>query len=51
MPKLIAWFVDNPVAANLLMFILVASGLLSLKDVRKEEFPNIETPIVTVTVP
>jgi multidrug efflux pump subunit AcrB len=51
MPKLITWFVDNPVAANLLMFILVASGLLSLKDVRKEEFPNIETPIVTVTVP
>jgi multidrug efflux pump subunit AcrB len=51
MPKLITWFVDNPVAANLLMFILIASGLLSLKDVRKEEFPNIETPIVTVTVP
>jgi multidrug efflux pump subunit AcrB len=51
MPRLIAWFVDNPVAANLLMFILVASGLLSLKDVRKEEFPNIETPVVTVTVP
>lgn len=51
MPKLITWFVDNPVAANLLMFILVSSGLLSLKDVRKEEFPNIETPIVTVTVP
>ena len=28
MPKLITWFVDNPVAANLLMFILVAAGLL-----------------------
>ena len=51
MPKLITWFVDNPVAANLLMFILVAAGLLALKDVRKEEFPNIETPIVTVAVP
>ena len=42
MPKLIAWFVDNPIAANLLMFILIASGLLALKDVRKEEFPNVE---------
>ena len=51
MPKLIAWFVDNPVAANLLMFFLIMSGLLALKDVRKEEFPNIETPVVTVTVP
>ena len=40
MPKLIAWFVDNPVAANLLMFILIASGLLALNDVRKEEFPK-----------
>ena len=51
MPKLIAWFVDNPVAANLLMFFLIMSGLLALKDVRKEEFPNIETPVVTVMVP
>lgn len=51
MPKLIAWFVDNPVAANLLMFILIASGLLALQDVRKEEFPNIEAPVVTVMVP
>ena len=51
MPKLIAWFVDNPVAANLLMFILIASGLLALQDVRKEEFPNVEAPVVTVMVP
>ncbi len=51
MPKLIAWFVDNPVAANLLMFILIASGLLALNDVRKEEFPNVESPVVMVTVP
>ena len=33
MPKLIAWFVDNPVAANLLMFILIGSGLLALNAV------------------
>lgn len=51
MPKLIAWFVDNPIAANLLMFMLIASGLLALQDVRKEEFPNVEAPVVTVMVP
>jgi len=51
MPKLIAWFVDNPIAANLLMFILIGSGLLALNDVRKEEFPNVEAPVVMVTVP
>ena len=51
MPKLIAWFVDNPVAANLLMSILIASGLLALNDLRKEEFPNVDAPVVMVTVP
>ena len=51
MPKLISWFVDNPVAANLFMFILIASGLLALNDVRKEEFPNVESPVVMITVP
>lgn len=51
MQKLIAWFVDNPVAANLLMFMLIVSGLLGLVEVRKEEFPNIEVPAVVVTVP
>ncbi|MEC8158368.1 MAG: efflux RND transporter permease subunit [Pseudomonadota bacterium] len=51
MPKLITWFVDNPVAANLLMFILIFSGLLALNDVRKEEFPNVEAPVIMVTVP
>ena len=51
MPKLIAWFVDNPVAAYLLMSILIASGLLALNDLRKEEFPNVDAPVVMVTVP
>jgi multidrug efflux pump subunit AcrB len=51
MPRLIAWFVDNPVAANLLMLIMVAGGLLALPQILKEEFPNIETDYVQITVP
>lgn len=51
MPRLIAWFVDNPVAANLLMFILVVGGLLALPQIHKEEFPNIDTDYIQITVP
>ena len=51
MRALISWFVHNPIAANLLMFSLVVGGLLGLIEVRKEEFPNIDVPTITVTVP
>ena len=47
----IAWFVRNPVAANLLMFILCVGGILSLLTVNQEEFPNMEVPVVSITVP
>ena len=47
----IAWFVRNPVAANLLMFILCVGGLLSLLTVNQEEFPNMDVPVVSITVP
>ena len=51
MPKIIAWFVRNPVAANLLMLILVMSGLLALPGIHQEEFPNIEVDAIQVRVP
>ena len=51
MKGLISWFVRNPIAANLLMFSLVVGGLLGLIEVRKEEFPNIDVPTITVSVP
>jgi multidrug efflux pump subunit AcrB len=47
---IIAWFVHNPVAANLLMLLLVAGGLLSLPTIHQEEFPSIDTDIVRVSV-
>jgi multidrug efflux pump subunit AcrB len=51
MTRIIAWFVGNPVAANLLMMILVVGGLLSLSQLRQEEFPEIDLGIVQVRVP
>ena len=47
----IAWFVRNPVAANLFMAILCVGGLLSILTVNQEEFPSFDIPIVTITVP
>ncbi|MCB1644369.1 MAG: efflux RND transporter permease subunit, partial [Pseudomonadales bacterium] len=51
MHRAIEWFVDNPVAANLMMFIFLVGGAFSLMTMHKEEFPNIQPGIVQVTVP
>ncbi|MDZ7686020.1 MAG: efflux RND transporter permease subunit [Gammaproteobacteria bacterium] len=51
MHKMITWFVDNPIAANLLMAIFCVGGAISLATMHKEEFPSIEPGIVQITVP
>ena len=50
MKRIIAWFVGNPVAANLLMAILVVGGLLAAVSLHLEEFPRVDRDIVTITV-
>ena len=50
MSRLIAWFVDNSVAANLLMLVLLAGGLLSLPSIRQEQFPSIDIQVIQVSV-
>jgi multidrug efflux pump subunit AcrB len=42
--------VRNPVAANLLMAVLVIGGLMTMATVRQEEFPAIETDMIQVSV-
>ena len=50
-PKgMIAWFAQNPVAANLLMLGVIIVGLFSVNSLRKEAFPSLEPDIVTVSV-
>ncbi|MBK8973956.1 MAG: efflux RND transporter permease subunit [Hahellaceae bacterium] len=47
---MINWFARNPVAANLLMLFIVASGLLSLMtQMPVEIFPAFETRMITVS--
>ena len=42
MQRLIAWWVHNPVAANLLMIGILLSGFLGLQAMEKEAFPQIK---------
>lgn len=51
MKGIITWFVDNSVAANLLMFVLLIGGGVALAFTYQEEFPNIDPDVVQVRVP
>ncbi len=44
----IAWFVANPVAANLLMAFIIICGWYSLGTIRKEMVPPQQSEVVTV---
>jgi multidrug efflux pump subunit AcrB len=48
---LIAWFARNPVAANLLMVVIVFGGLMAYFSIRIAMFPDFESNAVRVTVP
>ena len=47
----ISWFARNPVAANLLMVFLVASGFIAATRVSSEVFPEITLDRILVEVP
>jgi|TARA_B100000315_G_scaffold260287_1_gene320573 multidrug efflux pump subunit AcrB len=51
MHRIIAWFVGNPVAANLMMTIFIVGGFMSLLRLHQEEFPDIELDMVQIMVP
>lgn len=50
MNRAIAWFASNHVAANLLMALVMAGGLLTLPSIKQEVFPEISLPVITVSV-
>jgi len=47
----VAWFAKNHVAANLLMMIIIAGGLLSLFTINKEVFPDVSIDMISIAVP
>ena len=48
---LLGWFASNHVAANLLMFLIITGGLLTIATIKMEIFPEMTLDMVTVTVP
>ena len=47
----IAWFARNPVAANLMMVFIIASGLIATSAVTEEVFPEVELDRISIQVP
>ncbi len=47
----LAWFAKNHVASNLLMILILASGILTIFTIKIEFFPEMSLDIITVTVP
>ena len=48
---IIAWFASNHVAANLLMFLIVAFGIVSAATIRKQTTPDFELNTIQIRVP
>ncbi|MBN8414317.1 efflux RND transporter permease subunit [Halomonas litopenaei] len=46
----IAWFARNPVAANLLMLLVIALGVSALGTLQKEAFPSTEPDSLSISV-
>ena len=45
-----AWSIRNPVPAILLFFVLTVIGIVSFKRMAIEQFPNIDVPVIAVSV-
>ncbi len=51
MIKLVESMAKNPVAANLLMLILIVGGLFSIRSTKQEVFPEFELDLISIVVP
>ncbi len=47
----IAWFAHNPVAANLLMLVIMVVGLGSAFGLQRAMFPAFDIELITISVP
>ena len=47
----IAWMARNPVAANLLMVLVIVGGVLALTRIKQEVFPEFDLDVIQVQVP
>ena len=50
MKDAVAWFASNGVAANLLMLLILAGGLITIPQIKEEVFPEFSTDLINVSV-
>ena len=50
-PGLVPYFAHNPVAANLLMTLMLVGGMLASLQLNSQLFPTVDPGVVTVSVP
>lgn len=48
---IISWFARNHVAANLLMFVIVLTGIFSASTIRTQIMPDVQLDMVSIDVP
>ncbi len=46
----IAWFAKNPVAANILAFLIVLGGVIRLSTIKQEVFPEVDLDLVMIQI-
>ena len=51
MKPIIAWFAANHVAANLLMGLIILAGLVTLPQMQRKSFPDVDIPVISIVVP
>ena len=48
---IIPWFATNPVAANLLMVVIVAVGLLTALNIKRTMMPEFDIDVIDIVIP
>ena len=49
MKSTVYWFIDNPIAANLLMLVIAICGIVSFNDLGREVFPRDQADSITIS--
>ena len=50
MKKIIGWFIDNHVSANLMMLFVLAAGIITVMTMKVEVFPDVTPDKIAITV-
>ena len=50
MEKIVAWFTNNHVAANLLMLFLIVAGIFAMQTIKIETFPEFALDMISISM-